>query len=186
MSDNISSTTKVYVFFFHPQSGARIWVTGVENKFDKQQNRLVLFPKMVDSPSDGVPSFSYEYAIRMRDRFREELPAQYDAHFSLDPTGPEVGVSAGSASGGDNRVPMAYRNLIATPGYDVNEGRVWFCKFPGTAIQSIRGSSPEQCIDRCYEMNLQAQAQQAPPPPAPEVKQEVKIPGPRQRPGDLR
>ena len=184
--DNIASTTRVHVWFLHPADGRRVWVTSVENQFDKKLNRLVLRPNIDDDPAKSRP-VTFEFAVRMRERFIDLGPV-YAAHFSLDPTGPEVGVSAGYFSGDDNRVPMQFRGLIAVPGTHVSRGKVWYCRFPNSAIESTCGSSPEEAVNKVYERGPEAVklAEQA-PPPIPEPQPEApKVNQPRQRPGDLR
>jgi hypothetical protein len=181
--DTLSSTSKVFVWFFHPQNSQRVWVSGVENTFDKKLNRLILVPKLDDSP-ERASAFAYEYAVKMRERFSEELPAVYVAHFSLDPTGQEVGASFVRSPGDDTRVPMAYRGLIAVPGTHVQRGHCWYVRFPNSSIESICGDTVEDAVNRVFDMQLQDRAEKAPPPPAPELPKETRNPGPRQRPGD--
>jgi hypothetical protein len=182
--DNINSSTKVFVWFLHPSDGRRVWVTAVQNQFDKQKNRLVLQPNLTDAPGKAQP-FRYEFAVRMRERFLEDLGPLCAANFSHDPNGSEVGVSARSSGGDDNRTRMAFRGLIATPGFDVKLGRVWYCRFPNTAIESCRGESPEDVINKVYERGPEAVklAEQAPPIPEPQAEA-PKVNSPRMRPGD--
>jgi hypothetical protein len=185
MADTISATTKVYVFFFHPQSGERVYVTSVENQFDKNLNRLALHPKMETDPAKAQ-TFTFEYAARMRERFTADLHPVYAAHFAIgSPQGEIVGEGNSERGRGDDaRVPMTFRNLLAVPGYHTQRGRVWYCRFPGTSIESICDETVEGAVNRVYDMKLEDRAERAPAPPTQAPEGPISNAGPRLRPGD--
>jgi hypothetical protein len=186
---NISSATSIFPFFFHPQTGQRIWLTGVENRKDPRRDKLILTPLM-DDDYRVAKSFRYDFCVRMRERFSEDLPPQYDLHFTLSPgdTTEEVGrASSTSAPDRDGRQVMMYRGLLVHPGWNTRQNcPCWFVKFPGHSIESISGDTPETAVNIAYERNLQNKAEQAPPPqPEPEPVVTKQFNG-RVRPGDVR
>jgi hypothetical protein len=184
VSDRISAATKVYIWTTQPTQ-QRIWLRSTELVVN-QRGEKVLKPSWDDEPQFSG-SWKFEYAAILRRRLLSEgfiNPNVHPIHFSLQPTGESVGSENSERSLDDTRTPMFYRGLIARPGFDVKLGRVWFVKFPGNiARESLRGSTVEEVVDRCYEMGLQASAEQA-PPPAPEPPKEIRKQGPQLRPGD--
>jgi hypothetical protein len=171
---NISPSTPVYLWVYHPpHSGQRAWLKSHEIVRNKLGD-LVVLPTLDDDPATAV-SMRYDLAVILKRRLETENvinAAAYSAHFSLSPTGEEVaGGNTTSSPTDDNRVVMSYRGILARPGISVNHGRCWFVKFPGHAIESVRGATPEEVVNMVYERNLQGKAEQAPPPPAPEPEQ---------------
>jgi hypothetical protein len=186
MSDRIASSTKVYIWTTQPATQQRIWLRSTELVVN-QRGEKVLKPDW-DDELQFSGSWTFEYAAILRRRLLSEgfiNPNVHAIHFSLHPTGESVGNENSERSlGDDTRTAMIYRGLIARPGFDVKLGRLWYLKFPGNiARESLRGSTVEEVVDRCYEMGMQAAAEQAPPPPAPEPPKVRNQP--RQRPGDL-
>jgi len=147
----------------------------------------------MDDDQAFAKKFKYEFFLTIRRRFREEgLPPQYgDLRASLSPTGEEIdsGVSSQSAPDEDGRVVMSFRGLLARPGRDVQHGKVWYVKFPGQEINSFRGESPEDVVNKVYERGEKfvALAEKAPAePPEPNKVQQQQASGPRVRPGSFR
>jgi hypothetical protein len=187
MSDRIASSTKVYIWITQPGTQQRIWLRSTELVVN-QRGEKVLRPTWDDEMA-FAGSWTFEYATILRRRLLSEGFLNENVHpiqFSLSPTTESVANENPERSlGDDTRTAMSYRGLIATPGFDVKLGRVWFVKFPGNiARESLRGSTVEEVVDRCYAMGLHASAEQAPPPPAPGPPKEIRN-QPRQRPGDL-
>jgi hypothetical protein len=187
MSDRISAATKVYIWLTQPGTQQRIWLRSTELVVNRRGEK-VLKPAW-DDELQFARSWTFEYATILRRRLLSEgfvNPNVHTIRFSLHPTGESVGNENSERSlGDDTRTVMFYRGLVVRPGFDVKLGRVWYVKFPGnTALESLRGSTVEEVVDRCYEMGLQASAEQSPPPPTPEPPKEIRNQGPRQRPGD--
>jgi hypothetical protein len=179
----LNPDTRVFVVAFH--NGAQRWLVKVETKNDR--GRIVLWPQW-GSPAEAK-SLPLEYAVVFKRRMIEEHFQQ--THFTLTAGSSDYVEESNSSSpsGDDTRQEMQYRGLIATPGYDSKSGtRCWYVKtYEGnTQLESIRGATPEEAVDRTYERNLQHKAQQAPPPPQVEAPQPVAPSGPRLRPGSLR
>src|SRR5580704_17459743 len=147
---NISASTNIFPFFIHPKTGQRIWLTKVENIKDPRRDKLILTPALDDDPHMAA-SFRYDLCVRMRERFLEDLPPQYDLHFALSPgeTTEEVGrASSTSAPDKDGRQVLMYRGLLVHPGYNTRQGcSCWFVRFPGHSIESISGHTPESAVD---------------------------------------
>jgi hypothetical protein len=183
----IGPSTTVYAWICNPpNSGERVWLAAHET-VRNQLGELVIKPEFDDDPREAKP-MAYSTALILKRRLESEGvigKGLYDVHFSLHPTGDEVGAGHTTAAPtDDNRVVMQYRGLLVRPGIDVKHGRVWYVKFPGTAIESIRGATIEEAVDKCYERNLQDKAEQAPaPPPAPPEQPAKKTFEGRIRPG---
>jgi len=178
---SISQNTYVYPWFYN--NGQRVWISAVESKRNLKTGALVLWPLLDDDPS-RAQKYLYSYALVMKRRFSEELPSQYDVHFSLTATGEEVARGEiNSSPDRDSRVIMSYKGLLVHPG---NGNKFWWVKFPGTTIESIKAETPEEAVEKTIERNLFQYAEKAPAEavPEPEVK---KVPaGPRVRPGSFR
>ena len=184
----IGPNTKVYPWVYHPPiSGQRVWIASYETVRNKVGD-LVIDPKLDGDPREAM-GLPYQAALILKRRLESEgvISHLYAVRFSLHPTGDEVGAgNTNSAPTDDNRTVMVYRGLLVRPGIGVNHGRCWFVKFPGTAIESVRGHTPEEAVNTVYERGLQDKAEQAPPPPpAPEPPAPKKNHGARIRPGDL-
>jgi len=184
---NIGAATNIYPFFYQPKTGQRVWITKVENVKDPRRDKLILTPFMDDDPHVAA-CFRYDLCVRMRERFLEDLPVQYDLHFALTPTGEEVGrASSTSAPDRDGRQVMMYKNLLVHPGWNTRQNcPCWFVRFPGHSIESIPGDTPEAAVDVVYERRLESRAERA-PTPQPELEPVVtKQFNGRVRPGDQR
>jgi hypothetical protein len=85
------------------------------------------------------------------------------------------------------RVEMSYRGLLAVPGFDTrNQTPCWYVRFPDTNIESLRGATVEEAVDKVYERpDLLPHARRA-PVQLEEPEASRKPAGPRVRPGDLR
>lgn len=186
----ISGRTNVYLWSYHPpHSGQRVWVAGTETILNKLGEK-VLKPLLDDDPHIAQ-SFRYDIGIILKRRLESEgciSPLLYSFHFSLSPTGEEVAAgNVTSAPTEDNREIMHYRGLLVRPGRDVNLGRCWYVKFPGTTIESVRGDSPEDAVNKTFERNLQDKAEKYEVPPEPVVPPATNnYNGHRVRPGSLR
>jgi hypothetical protein len=183
---NISASTNIYPFFINPKTGQRLWLSKVENIRDSRRDKLILTPTLDDDPH-VASSFRYDICVRMRERFLEDLPPQYDLRFALTPTSEEVGrASSTSAPDKDGRQVLMHRGLLVHPGFNARQALpCWFVRFPGHSIESIPGDTPEQAVDVVFERNLQSKAEQAPTPqPEPEPVVKKNFNG-RMRPGDL-
>jgi hypothetical protein len=186
---NIGPSTTVYIFFHDPRYD-RVWLASYEIVRNRLGD-LIMKPELDADPRCAM-SCRYEMAIIIKRRLETEgylNPSIYEAHFSLTPTGDEVAAGNNtSAPDKDGRVIMQYRGLLVRPGHDVNHGRCWFVKFPGQGIESIRGNSPEEAVDKVFERNLQDKAEKydAPPPEPQAPPAQNPHNGYRLRPGSLR
>ena len=193
--DTIRGDATCYIYFDSASDvRGRLWVAGTETT----RNRLgilVLEPLLNVEPRNAQP-FTYETALIAVRRFTTEgvVPVGYSTKIVLqnNDSAPEVSAGIGivCATQDDRRQPMHFRGLLAVPGRDVREGvECWYVRFPGQSIESIRGSSPEEVIDRVYAMNLShlAEVYEAPPSPPPQapVQPRKNHGGHRVRPGDL-
>ena len=195
MSDIIRADATCFIFF-HSASDTRgrLWVAGTDTRFDRRGNR-VLEPLLNVEPRNAV-AWRYDLALIAVRRFGSEglVPAGYKASITLQAADSALEVSSAESAPvfrEDQRVPMHFRNLIAVPGFDVRDGReVWYCRFPGQGLESVRGSTPEEAVDRVYEMKLERFAEQYIPPPEPPPQAPAtprkNYGGHRIRPGDLR
>jgi hypothetical protein len=177
----ISASTSVFPFFFHPQTKQRVWIASLESKRDTRTGRLYLWPNLDDDPATAQ-KFRYDYALVMQRRFREELPPQYDVHFSLEPNGQEVDRAVNSSPVQAGRTATPFKGVLVVPG---NGNPHWFVRYPGTAIESTRGDSVEDAYSKCVERGLLQHAERAPeePPAPPLTAAQRGIP--RIRPGSL-
>jgi hypothetical protein len=145
-----------------------VWVAGI----DTVQNRLgekILKP-VLDNDPHAAQSFRYDIAIIAKRRFEFEGCIDsflYSFHCSLTATGEEVASgNTTSAPQADGRVIMQYRGLLVHPGYG---NAFWWVKFPGTAIESVKGNTPEDAVNRVFERNLQDKAEKCAAQPEPEA-----------------
>jgi len=177
----ISASTRVHVTWTDPQ-GLKYMV-----KPDTTRNNLgeiVFHPLWSYEARDSRP-ISYELAVSLRERVWNE--ARIKLHFTLsagDSQFIEDTFLPAEPPTKDERVPMMYRGIVAVPGIHVTHGRCWFVRFLGTAIESIRGNSPEEVIDKVYARpDLLPFAEKAPQESAPEVKEQRPV-APRLLPSD--
>jgi hypothetical protein len=180
----LSHDTKIFIVAHY--AGEKYWLISAENQRDRN-GRLVLQGKW-GKPSEAQP-VSLELGTVYRRRFIEETHC--DVHFTLSAGSSEYVEEPNSSSsqGEDIRQPMQYRGLLAHPGIDTKTGtRCWYVKtFAGPMqLESIRGATPEEAVDRAYERNLQHKSEKAPPPPQVVAPQPAAPAGPRLRPGSLR
>jgi hypothetical protein len=126
----------------------------------------------------------------MKRRFDSEGvmdPTIYETKFTLSRGRDSEEIATGhtaSAPDAKGREVTACRGLLVRPGYG-NE--FWWVKMPGTAIESIKGLTPEDAVEKVLERNLYQAAEKAPAPePEPEQINEVQNEEQhRIRPGDL-
>lgn len=181
----LSRDAKIFVVVFD-DGGAPHWLVEPATKRD-DRGRLVLWPTW---GTPGVAkSMTLEYAEVFRRRYLEEHKRL--VHFALQAGSNEFVEESNSSSpsGQDTRQTMQYRGLLVHPGIDTKTGvRCWYVKtFEGKMqLESIRGATPEEAVDRAYERNLQHKAEKAPTPPPVAAPQPVAPAGPRLRPGSLR
>ena len=190
---NIGPSTNVYIFFNDSRYG-RIWVSGTE-LIKNNLGELVLKP-VLDDEARNAMSWRYDLAVIAARRFNSEgvlNPYIYQACFTLSPSNSAEEIASTpitSAPDKDNRVVMQYRGLLVRPGRDVKVGPCWYVKFPGITIESVRGDSPEDAVDKVFERNLQDKAEkyEVPPEPvAPPAASSTKVyNGHRVRPGSLK
>jgi hypothetical protein len=196
MSNNIRSDSTVFIFFVSGRDlRGRLWVSGTENRRDKFGN-LQLEPLLNTDPRNAK-GFRYDLAQLAARRFASEgfVPPGYVTKFTLERSNSSDELSAIETAPtyqDDRRVPTPYRGLLAVPGRDVRDGECWYVRFPNQGIESIRGATPEEAVDKTFERNLQDKAEKHYPPveeptPAPPQTTTKKYqPGVRVRPGDLR
>jgi hypothetical protein len=186
----IAATTCVYVWLINTNTGQRNWITSVDLKTNGLGQK-VLVP-LFDDDQHFAAKFEFQYALIMRRRLNAEgvaNPAINRFFFSLSPSGEEVASEdvAGSSITKDGRVPMGYRGLLAVPGFDTRtQQSCWYIKFPHSTIESVRGSTPEEAINKAYERGPEAlkYAERAAPEAPPEEPKKEVYAGPMLRPGD--
>jgi hypothetical protein len=152
------------------------------------RGETVLWPLWSDFPKDSKP-LDFEFAKIFQRRMRQEHGAKI--HLTLTAGGDFVEFrEPEDAADYTKRVPMTYKGLIATPGFHAQtQTPVWYVKLRDPArgdLESIRGDSVEEAVDRVFERQLQHFAEKAPEaiqPPA--VPQDDAPVGPRFRPGDI-
>jgi hypothetical protein len=183
--DSINKNTLVHIVAV-TSDGRRHHLVAPDTKRN-ERGEIILWPRWSDEARDSKP-MTYEYAAMFRDRFWSE-GNRAKVQFTLTAGSDDfVDESCQATQSEDHtkRAPMAYRGLVAVPGFDArNQTAVWFVRFPGTAIESIRGNTPEEAVDKAYERpDLLPHAEKAPAPPAPEPPK-VQYAGPRLRPGSI-
>lgn len=183
----LSRDTKVFVVVFD-DNGNPHWLVRPDTKRDDRSGRIILWP--VWGKPQEAKSLSLEYADVLRRRYKEEHGRP--THFTLQAGSTEYVEEPNStnAAGEDTRQMMQYRGLLVHPGIDTKTGtRCWFVKTHDGPMQleSVRGATPEEAVDRAYERNLQHKAEKYIPPPQEAVEPRPVAPaGPRLRPGSLR
>jgi len=179
---SVSSSTFVFPFFFHPQTKQRVWIASLESKRDTRTGRLYLWPHLDDDPV-VAQKFRYDYALVMQRRFREELPPQYDVHFSLEPNGQEVDRAINNSTSSGDWIPQHYRGLVIRPFNPTG----WCCKLRDDSgeRESVRGETPEEVGDKVIERGLFEIAEKTPAPPPPEPPKTQQAPPYRKRPGSI-
>jgi hypothetical protein len=187
MSD-IAATTPVFIWVRDLETGKRLWVADTENVRNKR-NVLVL-KAALDNEDRFAKSFPFQLALVIKRRLESEglLHQSYKVSFSLSADGDPIALRENTGSSGDDkRVSMNYRGLQATPGFDTrNHTPCWYVRFPGTAIESLRGATVEEVVDKAYERpDLLPHAERAPVQEE-ETEEPRKPAGPRIRPGDFR
>jgi hypothetical protein len=184
MSD-ISSSTMVHVVGIAPDGHREYLVKPELHRNAKQE--LELWPIWSKEPRDSR-SMNYEMAQLFQQRMRREHGTVI--HFTLSAGADQFIQTREPSDRMDfgNRPNMAYKGLLAVPGYDVrNQKPVYYVRFPKSNIESVRGDTVEEAVDKVFERNLQQYAEKAPAMPPPEPpKVDVPYTGPRLRPGDIR
>jgi hypothetical protein len=177
----ISASTSVFPFFIHPETSQRVWVASLESKRDTRTGRLILWPNLDDDPA-AAQKFRYDYALVMQRRFREELPPQYDVHFSLEPNGQEVDRAVNSSPDQAGRTPTPFKGLLVRP----YNPRGWCVRLvrDGAQLESVKGETVEETAGKVIERNLFQYAEKAPAPPSPEPPKTQQAPY-RKRPGSI-
>lgn len=190
MSD-IAATTPVFIWVSDLRTGKRLWVADTENVRNKR-NDLVL-KAALDNEDRFAKSFPFSLAIIIKRRLESEglLHQSYKISFSLSADGDPIALRENTRSSGeDKRVPMNYKGLNAVPGFDTrNQTPCWYVRFPDTNIESLRGATVEEAVDKVYERpDLLPHAERAPVQVQVEEPEEPKPKrkGYRTRPGDLR
>jgi hypothetical protein len=186
---HISGSTNVYIWTYHPpHSGQRAWVATAET-VRNNLGQLILKAELDDDPKCAA-SFRYDVGIIAKRRFESEgyfNPAYHDFHFSLSPTGEEIASgNTTSAPDKDNRTVMIYKGIVARPyiprGWCVHlyDGKM--------QLESVRGETIEEAVDKVIERNLLKFAEkyeQPEPEPAPSAPTNS-YGGARVRPGSLK
>jgi len=183
----LSHDTQVYIVALH--AGNRYWLVKAENQQDKRLGRLILQGQWSQQAGDAR-SMSHELAAIYRRRFLEECNQQTRLTLSAG-SDQYVEEDGSSPSGEDQRTPMSYRGIIATPGVNTKTGaRCWYVRMHenGMQLESFRGDSPAEAIDKVFEHGKQHQAEKVPVSQAPQQQQAapVRPAGPRLRPGSFR
>jgi hypothetical protein len=181
--NSINRNTSIYVFVI--ANGIRHNLVRPETKRN-DRGEIILWPVWSSELKDSK-SLTYEMACIFRERYTREH--KRPVHFSLQAGGEVVDDKPLAAQAEDytKRVPMDYRGLRAVPGFDArNQTPCWFVRFPNTNVESLRGATVEEAVDKAYERpDLLAHAERAPEQVA-ETEEPRKPVGPRIRPGDLR
>jgi len=175
MSDSVRGDATVFIFFQSPSDQrGRLWVAGTETRRNRLGNLFI--EPILNTEARNAKAWKYELALIATRRFATEgfVPPGYSAGITLmasDSSPAITGLESIPTTREDKRVPMHYKGLLAAPGHNVREGiECWYVRFPGQSIESIRGNSPEEAVDRVFERNLQnlAEKYDAPPPALPE------------------
>jgi hypothetical protein len=152
---SISAATNVYIFFHDPRFG-RIWVSDTEMVRNNLGN-LVLVPKL-DNEARNAKSWRYDLALIAARRFNTEgylNSSIYQACFALSPSDAAEEIASGSTTSApdkDNRVIMQYKGLLVRPFNP--KGWCVHLKRDGTQLESIRGETVEETVDKVIERNL--------------------------------
>jgi hypothetical protein len=185
---SISAATNVYIFFHDPRFG-RIWVSDTEMVRNNLGN-LVLIPKL-DNEARNAKSWRYDLALIAARRFNTEgvlNPSIYQACFTLSPSDSAEEIASGSTTSAptkDNRVVMQYRGLLVRP-YNPRGWCVHLVR-DGAQLESVKGETVEEAVDKVIERNLfqYAEKHEQPEPEAAVPATKKPFNG-RVRPGSLR
>ena len=181
--NSINKSTPVHIFVVGNGIGHHLVRPDTKRN---DRGEIVLWPVWSSELKDSRP-LTYEMAHAFRERYTKEHKTQ--VHFTLQAGGEVVDDKTLVAQTEDHskRVAMSYRDLLAVPGFDArNHTPCSFVRFPGTAIESFKGPTVEEVVDRVYERpDLLPHAERAPAQVA-ETEAPRKPAGPRIRPGDLR
>lgn len=163
----LGPTTKVFLWWHHPENGQRIWLAGHE-QVRNNLGELILKPLLDDDPHFAV-AVRYDLAKIYKRRFDSEgyfNPSIYQARFSLTPDGEEVatGANTSRAPDKDNRQVMQFRGLLVRPYIP----RGWFVKLKegSREMDPVKDDTIEGAVDKVYERGLERFAEKCPDQPA--------------------
>lgn len=181
----ISGTTPVFLWVIHPQNGQRIWLHKTETVRNRN-NDFVLKP-IWDDEDRFAKSYQYSVALIVKRRLESEGVSSFAAHdvrFSLTPDGEQIASgSTTSAPTSDNRQIMHYRGVLVRP-FNPRGWCVHLYDGP-RQLESVKGDTIEDVVEKVFERNLQGKAEKAPTQPAPDPTKAAVTAGPRLRPGDI-
>ncbi len=184
----LSRDTKVFITIF-PPGAPQQWLVNSQTVRDKNTGTLILWPTWDTDPS-RARSMTLEYASIFRERYQREQG--HAVHFALQAGAKDFVEESGAPSsiGEDQRTPMQHLGLLIRPGVDVRRGtRTWFVKLRDPQqgeLESVRGETPEEAVQKVFERGLQDLAEKAPIPLAPQAAVVTPKPAVRIRPGSLR
>jgi hypothetical protein len=185
----IGPSTNVFIFFHDPRYG-RVWVADTELVRNKL-GELVLKPILDDEARYAKP-YRYDMAVIAARRFNSEgvmNSAIYQACFALTASNSAEEIASAqstSAPDKDGRTVMHYKGILVRPyiprGWCVHlyDGKM--------QLESIRGETIEEAVDKVIERNLtkfaEKYTQPEPEPVAPSAPKN-NYGGARVRPGSL-
>ncbi len=187
---SINANTNVYIFF-HDPSYVRVWVADVES-IRNARGELVLKPTL-DNDARYAKSWRYDTAVIVARRFNEEgviNSSIYQACFALSPSNSAEEIASApppQVPDKDGRVDMVYKGVVARP--FVPRGWCVHLWDGPRQLESVRGDTVEEAVDKVIERSLLKFAEKHEVPPEPETtpsSKPDKYNGHRIRPGSLR
>lgn len=189
--NDISADRLVHVVFLFPD-GRRVWFSHTDRRQHPKTFQWITQPIADDDPRKSRP-MRYDVAFMAAKRWREEFG--YNVRLALEQFGEFIDEPEQSTPAMAERTPKhasvaGVGDILIVPGSD----RFWYVRFPGSAIESLKGNTPEEAQDAfekmvAYRPELAKWVERYVPPPAqaqaPATQQEPQQPMYRRRPGDI-
>lgn len=187
----LSSDAKLHLVFTL-RNGQKAWCSGTDRKQHPQTFTWMTLPSLNLDAAESVP-MTIDFAIVAQRRWQE---MGYVVRLTLEPNGPYLDDDPTPPEMLVERTP---KHAIVN-GIDVliavGSDRNYWIRFPGSAIESLKGATPQEVVDK-YEKTVAVhpqisrfvekyQAATPEPQPAAAVQSQQAGPQFRRRPGDRR
>jgi hypothetical protein len=183
---SIAHNTRVFIVATH--NGTKYWLIKAENQ--RAPTGCLVLQGQWGSAAQAQP-VTMELGAVYKRRFLEETNCSVQFTLSASDSAPYVAESNSSTPSEDTRPPLeAHRGFLVRSGINTRTGeRAYFCHlYEGTRqLESIRGDSPDDVVNKVIENGQQDRAEKAPmTASAPQQAAPVRPAGPRLRPGSIR
>jgi hypothetical protein len=148
MSGGITADRLVHVVFVLT-NGNRIWFSHTDRRQHPRTFEWQTVPVADDDPRQSRP-MRYDMALMAAKRWREEF--HYSVRLALEQYGEFIDEPEQATPALAERTPKhAIVNgidILVIPGSD----RFYYVRFPGSAIESLKGNTPEEAVDAFEKM----------------------------------